>query len=415
MKSRNTLLAILWILVFAAIPVWISLDSSGWDFTVYAKAAHALASGRDPYADAIAIQRAAHEAKLVQPNADPPYSYVYSPITLPLLRAIAHAPAKLFAAAYWLIYILGVLAEIWIAMLAVEESERSVFLFLAPLAPFFPGFIANGVVLSGNIAYLLYPAMLLCAVYGWKRGSWRWFYVATLAASCVKAPLLSLLLLPVLSARRQWIPAGVTGALGLALFALQPRLWPTLFKEYLQAVELQFSYNRDFGCSPAGLFSGYLFDHGLPYSPAALIFFLSYALPLCAVLFYLSRQYLRGAFSWKQWFPILLTGVILLNPRLIEYDTAPLALPLALIGWRFLRARMDSLPSTVILVAVFAVTNFFGLRNWNTRLLIDGPLLVLFFLAGSWDLAQQGAAYASRKESSLAADFQDDVALASGG
>ncbi len=375
-------------LVFAAIPVWIALTTPGWDVAIYHSAMRALAAGHDPYADAIAIQNVFHSQLALHPHAEPPYSYVYSPLTLPLLRAIGAFPLWLSGSVYWLAYFAAVLAQIWVGMQAVEENERRFFFYFAPVAAFFPGLLANGIVMSGNIAYLLYAAVLLTAILGWKRGSWHWFYGITLAASCVKAPFLSVLAIPLLSARRQWIPACITAVAGIGLFAMQPLIWPTLFRHYLQAVELQFSYNRDFGCSPAGLFSGVLFDHHIPYSPAGFIFYLCYAIPLFSFLFYLSRQFLQGRFSLKQWIPVLLTGVIFLNPRLLEYDVAPLALPLALIGWRFLASFKLSSKTITCLLLLYAIANGIGLYNWDLRKLLDGALLVLFFVAGSWTLLQ---------------------------
>ena len=385
---RRGIVLVFWILVFAAMPVWIAFDSPGWDLAIYHTAIRALAAGHDPYADAIAIQQLFHSQLALHPNAQVPYSYVYSPITLPLLRLIGEFPIWLSGSVYWLVYLAGILAQIWVAMKATTDTERRYFIYLAPVAAFFPGFLANGTVLSGNVAYILYALVLLAAVRGWRRGSWHWFYLATLAASCVKAPLLSLVVIPILSARRQWLPAGITTAAGVALFAIQPLIWPTLFKHYLQAVELQFRYNRDFGCSPSGLFSGVLYDRGIPYSPASFIFYLCYAIPLFALLLYLSRRFLSGGFSLKQWIPVLLVGVILLNPRLIEYDVAPLALPLALIAWRFLSSFTTPARTILVLSIFFAVANAFALYSWDLRKLIDGPLLVLFFLAGSWNLLQ---------------------------
>ena len=380
---------LLWLLAFAAMPVWIHYDTPGWDVAIYHNAIRALAAGHDPYADAIAVQHRFHSQLAQHPNADPPYSYVYSPLTLPLLRLIAAIPTFLSAGLYWLIYLAAVLTQVWVAFRFIEPRERPLFLYLAPLAPFFPGFLANGIVLGGNIAYILYAAILLAAIYAWRRGSWVLFYLSVLATSCVKAPLLSLVTIPILSARRQWLPTALTTAAGVALFAMQPRIWPTLFAHYLEAVELQFSYNRDFGCSPAGLFSGILFDHHLPYSPASILFYAAYAIPLFAVLLYLSRLHLKGRFSLAQWFPVLLTGVILLNPRLIEYDVAPLALPLALIAWRFLNSIAPPRRAALILATLFLVLNAFAVTSWTLRKDIDGPLLVAFFCAGVWNLLHQ--------------------------
>jgi hypothetical protein len=259
--------------------------------------------------------------------------------------------------------------------------------------------LVNGTILGGNIAYILYPAGVLCAVVGWRRGNWMWFYAATLAASCVKAPLLSLVVIPILSARKQWLPAGLTAIAGVALFAAQPLLWPSLFRNYLQAVDLQFQYNRDFGCSPAGLLSDALYSHGIPYSPAGLIFYLGYAIPLIALLWFLSRKYLNGEFLLREWIPVLLVGVILLNPRIMEYDVAPITLLMTLIAWRFF-ARYTSSTKTIVCMAILlAATNGIAAFGWYIRKLVDGPLLILIFAAGCWTLFQQSKAVAEQPES----------------
>jgi len=364
------------------------MASSGWDVRVYAAAIKSLRLGHDPYADAMAIQRIYHSQSLVTPDGDPPYSYVYSPITLPLVRLAGRLPNWLSAGSYWLIYLAGVLAQIVFAMQFTNGRERRIFLYLAPVSAFFPGMLVNGTILGGNIAYILYPAVLLCAVIGWRRGNWMWFYAATLAASCVKAPLLSLVVIPILSARKQWLPAGLTAVAGVALFAAQPLLWPSLFRNYLQAVDLQFQYNRDFGCSPAGLLSDALYSHGIPYSPAGLIFYLGYAIPLIALLWFLSRKFLNGEFLLREWIPVLLVGVILLNPRIMEYDVAPITLLMTLIAWRFF-ARYTSSTKTIVCMAILlAATNGIAAFGWYIRKLVDGPLLILVFAAGCWTLFQ---------------------------
>jgi hypothetical protein len=369
-------------------PIWIASASSGWDLDVYEKATRAVRAGRDPYVEDMAAQKLFYGKGNLPSNVDPPYNYVYPPITFPLLRAIGSVPERTGRDAYWLLYGLGVLAEIWVACLALEEDDGRWFVLLAPVSPFFPGLLASGIVLSGNIAYIAYPCVLLCAVYAWRRGSWWPFYLATLVAGCAKAPMLNLLLIPVLSDRRQRLPAAMTGLISLLLFAVQPSLWPSLFKHYLESVELQLNYNRDFGCAPAGLFTGFLHDRGIAYFHAVGAFYLLYAVPLLAVLLYFSRLYLNGSVPWKRWFPVLLTGVLLLNPRLIEYDVAPITLPLAMIGWRFLRLYLKAPSAAFCLSILFVATNCVGLYSWDIRKLTDGFLLVLFFLAGSWTLAR---------------------------
>jgi hypothetical protein len=381
--------AIFWILAFASIPGWISIDRPGWDVSVYLKAIHSMQAGHDPYADAMAVQDAFHRDLASHPNAAAPFSYVYSPITLPLLRPIGAAPVWLSGTVYWFLYAVCALCLVWVGMQAVEDSERNGFLLIAPAALFFPGLLQHDVILSGNVAIILYALVLLGAVLGWRRGHWYWCYLAILLASCYKAPLLILAAIPALSARRQWLPAGIAVAAGFALFAVQPLVWPSLFHHFLQAVNLQFSYNRDFGCSPAGLLSNLLVDRGISYSIAGTVIYLLYAVPVFAVLLHLSRRFLDGRFSLHQWIPVLLLGVFLLNPRLIEYDIVPLALPMALIGWRFLARYYPPTRAILYLVSIVAIGNVFAAQNYGHWKQVEGIFLIVFFVAGCRDLLQR--------------------------
>jgi hypothetical protein len=185
------------------------------------------------------------------------------------------------------------------------------------------------------------------------------------------------------------LPAGVTVATGIALFAIQPLVWPSLFHHFLQAVNLQFSYNRDFGCSPAGLLSKFLFGRGISYTVAGAVIYLLYAVPVFAVLFHLSRRFLNAGFSLRRWIPVLLLGVFLLNPRLIEYDIVPLMLPMALIGWRFLARYYPPTRAILCLVSIVAVGNVFAAQNFGHWKQVEGIFLIVFFVAGCWDLLQQ--------------------------
>lgn len=377
---------IAWLLSLTALAILALHDDTGWDAAIYRTALHSLRAGHDPYADAIAVQQRFHSEIALHPNDTPPYSYVYSPMTLPLVRAAGALGALPGRSLYWLAYAIGALAQLYAGLSAAEASERKYFSCIAPVAVFFPGLLVRDTVLSGNVAYILYGLVLATAVAGWHRGTWRWFYLSVIAASCFKAPLLSLLAIPVLSARRQWLPASVSAFAGVALFASQPLVWPVLYRHFLQAVELQFSYNRDFGCSPAGLFSWAITAHGLPYAPASYIFYLSYAIPLFCLQLSLSRKFLRGDFSLTQWVPVLLVGVILLNPRIMEYDVAPLSLPLALIAWRFVATRRRKLAIGVALAIPWLAANWFAASSWTLWKPAEGSLLVLFFAGGCWNL-----------------------------
>ena len=246
-------------------------------------------------------------------------------------------------------------------------------------------------ILSGNVALVLYALVLVGAAVGWRRGQWHLCYISVLVASCFKAPLLSLVVIPVLSARRQWLPAGITAALGGVLFAIQSLLWPSLFRGFLEAVELQFSYNRDFGSSPSGLLSNLLFNYGVSYSLAWPLFYLLYAVPTFGLLLYLSRQFLNARLSLEQWLPVLLVGVIRLDPRIMQYDVVPITLPMVLIGWRFLAQFLPPAGAILSLALIFAITNYTAAQDPGTWKLIEGNLLVVFFAAGCSTLLRQSS------------------------
>lgn len=383
---------IFWLCACITIPIWNRVDPAGYDIAIYHNAIVSLHAGHDPYVDAMAIQDAFHRTFAQHPNAFPPCNYVYAPLTLPLLRLIGHFPTWFACSAYWLILLAGVFSVLWVTTRARQSTEITFITLVAPLAIFCPGLLAHDTILSGNIAFILYALVLLGAAYGWRRGIWRWCYLAILIASCFKPPLLTLLAIPVFSARRQWLPAGATAALGLGIFAAQSRLWPALFLHFMQAVQLQITYNHDFGSSPAGVFSNFLAHSGLAYSPASLLFYLVYAAAICAVLFYLSRQYLEGDLTLQQWMPVLLVGTILLNPRIMEYDAAPIAIPMALIAWRFFTRDGITASAVLTYLGAFLTANLIAVNVEGTWKPTESLILATVFTTGAWSLLQHNEA-----------------------
>jgi Glycosyltransferase family 87 len=383
---------VFWLCAFIAIPIWNRVDPAGYDIAIYHNAIVSLHAGHDPYVDAMAIQDAFHRTVAQHPHAYPPYSYVYTPLTLPLLRLMGHLPTWLACSLYWLILIAGVFSVLWVTTRARERTEIPFITLIAPLAVFCPGLLAHDTILSGNVAFILYALVLLGAYIGWTRNTWRWCYLAILVASCFKPPLLTLLAIPFFSARRQWLPAGATAGLGLGIFAAQSRVTPTLFLHFMQAVQLQFTYNNDFGSSPAGVFSNFLVHHGVAYSPASLVFYALYAAAIASVLFYLSRQYLNGDLTLQQWMPVLLTGTILLNPRIMEYDAAPIAIPMALIAWRFF--TRDGITTRAVLnyLGLVLAANLVAVNVAAAWKPTECLLLATVFSTGAWSLLQPSEA-----------------------
>ncbi len=377
-----------WVLSSIAILVWGLVPSYvvGWDLHVYENALHSLKAGHDPYLDGTAVQRAFHahlaEHRAKEPPDPTPFTYVYSPLTLVFLRFIGLFPVALSNTIYWIVYGAGVLAVILVELQAVEASESRVFMVIAPLALFFPGLLQQDVLFSGNIAYILYGLTLSAAYLGWKRGQWGWFYGVVLFASCCKAPMLSLLAIPILSARKQWMWSCITGAAGLLLFAMQPLIWPALFQHYLEAVELQFSFNHDFSSSPAGLLADALYNV-VPYKIMSTGFYLFYAIPLALILLYLSRRFFDGRFSLRQWIPVMLVGVIFLNPRIMEYDVAPITIAMAIVLWRVFRRLGTERAAMVGALLFLWVLGLYSRMDWRST---ECLLIVGLFAGGTWDL-----------------------------
>lgn len=405
-RIRLRILVVFWCVALITVACMALAGPWSWDTDVYWKAAQTLKHGEDPYAIGIAAQQAFHDGAH-GPNEHAPFTYVYSPMTLPILRLIGVFPGWLLGPVYGLAFFGGFLLQLWAGYQTATERERHWLIFLLPLIVFFPGLLADDVILSGNLVYILYGLVLAAACCGVKTGKWLWFYIAVLAASCFKAPLLTLLAFPILVAEYQWVPACLTGAAGLSLFGVQALIWPKLFQEYMLAVRLQFDWNHDFGFAPAGILAKVLWNLKKPFNPASTILYLVFACVLGIVLLLLSNKVKRGELSREQWLPLALVGTILLNPRIKEYDIAAITVPMVLIGWRFLRSAFTLFQSEKFLslqndysannrpnpAMAISATGWFvalnvigGLLNWRQTEL---AILIGFLALGIWSLYRE--------------------------
>lgn len=386
-RRERIVLVVAWLVGLAAIGAWIVSQQHGaWDFKIYCDTIEALRRGHDPYGDALAAQAEFHRTLAQHPSAIAPYSYLYPPITFPLLRLAGALPAALSATIYWVVYSVSAVVLLWVGLQAASTGERRFFVPLAPFALFFPGLLQHDAVLSGNVAIILYGLVLGAAVVGWRQGRWTLFYLAVIVAACFKPPLLTLVAIPLLSARRQLWASAAACACGVLLFAIQPLLWPSLFRSFVHTIAVESAYRRELGCSPAGLLSGFLVAHGIAYSPWSAVFYVAYASVIFAALWVLSRRFVAGRLAFGEFMPVLLVGVILLNPRIMQYDTLPLTVPMLLLAWRVLRQRMTRTWTVATMCALFAVANIIAAPNLERWKDIEGPLLVVIFVGGCWRL-----------------------------
>jgi hypothetical protein len=381
----------LWVAVVAALILWRHDDAHpvGWDLDVYKAASRSLAIGHDPYLDATAIQQEYHKHEPHPFGTRVPFCYVYSPVTLPFVRPLTGTWHAAALTAYWILYGLAALVPIGVALwTATNRREAAVYWACAPLSLIFPAMILNTVIFSGNIAYILHGAVLLAAWRGWKRGQWIPFYLVVFVASCFKAPMLYLLAIPVLSERKQWTGSVLAAIAGVGMFASQHLLYPSLFRNYLVAVELQFSYNHDFSASPAGLLADALYDV-IPYKITTVGFYLFYAGLFLLILFPLRARYLRGQIGQKHWIPVMLVGVALLNIRIMEYDIAAITMMMVVVAWRFFEGLfLDWRKGAVLLAVIVGTLQIFDAPIWRSMACCT---LVGLFFAGAWQLYRQVA------------------------
>lgn len=358
-----------------------------WDFEVYHDTILSLRAGHDPYADGIAGQLFQHNHPETRLPFHTAFSYPYSPITVPLVRWIAGFPLGVTGKIYVFLCAIGIVLPIFVCLRFAHRSERRIAILLAPIALIFPGLIFNHVLFSGNIAYPIYALVMPMALIGWRRQRWLPFYLAVILASLVKGPLLVLLAIPVLCARRKWIPAIATGAVSCGIYALQPLIWPTLFRNYLTAVGLQFSLNRDLGPSPAGTIAHHFFEV-IPFRLTLGVVYVAYAIPVAVLLLYLRRRFLAGHFSLRDWVPIVMLGVTLINPRCMEYDIAPITVLMGLAAWRIANHFFARTTALAVLFVAFVAANLqqihylsvWTMAGWRQ---CEGTVLLLLFFLGA--------------------------------
>jgi hypothetical protein len=347
--SRPRLIALFWMGAVIALVVMARAGPVGWDAQVCWRAVQTIRHDSDPYAEGIVALQAFHNRPASNPAEHPPLVYVYSPMTLPLLRLLAAFPGWLLGMLYGAAVVTGALLQLWAGFQMADQHERRWLPLMLPAILFFPGLITDDVILSGNVAYVLYGLILAAAVPGWKRGIWSWYYVIVLAASVCKAPFLALLAFPVLmesdsdsdSDRRQWVRSAMTAVAGVLIFAAQMRLWPAMFREYLLTLRLMFDWEHDFGYGPAGTLGRFLWRRGLPFSTATTLLYLASACVLAIVLLFLARRVRQWNPPRESWIPVALVGTFLLNPRIMKYDLAAITIPMLLIGWRALKLALE--------------------------------------------------------------------------
>ena len=386
--GKPYLLLAVWLFVLIPIAILAVTRPLGRDAKAYGRAVTEVRAGLSPYALGMVRLRTDH----AHPTSERTMNYIYPPVTLPLLRAMGWLPAWLRVSGFWLLYAAGTWIVLRMEQLFFLDSERKVFALLTPLSVFFPGLLYDDSILAGNVAPVLYGLVAAAGMWDWKRKQWRWFYLAVLFASALKPPMLTLLAIPVLTTAGYWLRTAGVGALGCAVFFLQRFVWPDAFHSYTRMMDMEFLYNHEFGFSPAGQLGEALLNHHLPYQQTCMLFYISYAAVLFLVLLSCSRAYLSGRISAPQWLPVLLIGVILLNPRIKQYEAAIITLPMALVAWRGLSGCTRTTRQAVLAGAVLflAADLISGIADAWDR--VETAVTVSLFLVSAWHLQRLPAA-----------------------
>jgi hypothetical protein len=384
--KKSISLSACWAFVLTGLLFWAfsPRTSVAWDLGVYGTGARSILAGRDPYADGMAVQRIFHAGLIAHPKGPPPMTYVYPPITLPVLKLLAGYSWAGALSFYCLSYLAAYGSILWFSYQFATEVERRWLKYFMPFSLIFPGLLLHNVILSGNIATVIYGAVLGSMLLGWRRGLWLAFYVAVVSASALKPPLLTLLAIPFLLERRHLPRIAFAVAVSFGLLFFELKHYPVFFAHFVEANELQFSFNHDFGASPAGLLADALFDV-VPYKITGTIFYLFYLVIDCGLLLYFRRKFLAGRISFIQWAPVMLLGVLLLNPRIMEYDIAPFTIMMALVAWRLTEGGTNQTAKRGLLAVSLIFGNVVARFTWRPT---DCMILVLLFGAGCWMLSK---------------------------
>ena len=167
--------------------------------------------------------RAFHQRLATNPAEPRPFVYVYSPLTLPLLRVLALFPGSLVGLLYAIAVAVGAAIQLWAGFQMADQRERRWLLFVLPAVVFFPGLVTDDVILSGNVAYLLYGGILLGATAGLEAGAVDLVLHCRADRIRFKTPFLAFLAFPVLIDARQWVRSGMTAVAGVLIFVAQAR------------------------------------------------------------------------------------------------------------------------------------------------------------------------------------------------
>ena len=263
----------------------------------------------------------------------------------------------------------------------------AILLFFA--SPRFTGALA---LCSMNVATILYCLAFVGAIPGLRRNRWRWFYLAVFLAASIKITFLALLLLPLLAGRRQWLRSIACGVGVVAANLLEKVLIPTLYGGYQWSLQQGILAQQQFGYGVFGIVASYHHKQRTGAGLAAYVVAGVMALLVLGSMFLLKRRLARNARETGandpdvngQWLALVVTAIILVNPRVMQYDI-DIALLAGFVLWVYvLRARRLLVLMTMLFLPSLVVP--YVVLNPHLHGIYSSLLVVAGFGMGCWRL-----------------------------
>jgi hypothetical protein len=197
----------------------------------------------------------------------------------------------------------------------------------------------------------------------------------------VKPPLLLWLVVPLAVSISEFLMTAFAATLGLVLFGVQRIIYPQHFAEFLQSVRYALPMETNYSIS--GVFNHLLQSIGRQSISLSLLFYLLTAAMVFLVLAYFSYENRLAKIDRLSFFTVLLMGVVLMSPRVKEYDLLPITIPICLI---VIRSCVRRLPRMMMISGVVISVLAF-IRGFDE--LVSVAVLFSAFLCGCQMLLRQ--------------------------